>query len=233
MNGNVPKFDKRSLLMIIATVAIAFSTAVQANGNTVTVGIEQIAIPGISGFDNYTNDPNGRRIAELATDANAQLLSFQAQSGPLKRYLIVKVPKAVISEYMTVREFRTYTAYSRDNLKNQEHHADLANKQALERRAPLNAALAPGHDLENIKFDTPVLIGLDRDDNVAFTNTVRTPVTTTVDGKPRSAANVMCTSAILVKGKYIIAQLFAPGEEVEWARSTCNKFVADLAEGNK
>ncbi|SNU82161.1 hypothetical protein [Pandoraea sputorum] len=227
------KLRKKSLLMIIAALAVGISTAVQANGNKVSVGIEQISIPGISDFENYTDDPSGRRIADLVIGSDAKLLSFQAQSGPLKRYLIVKVPRAVISDYMTIREFRTYTAYSRDNFKNQEHIAALSNNQALERRAPLNAALAPGRDLENIKFDTPVPIGIDRDDNVAFTDTVLTPVTVTVDSRRRSVVNAMCTSAILIKGKYIIAQLFAPGGEVEWARSTCNKFVADLAEENK
>lgn len=96
----------------------------------------------------------------------------------------------------------------------------------------MNDTLAPGHDVENLKFDAPILVGIDRDD-VAFTHTKLVPMRLSVDGKPAAAMVVMCASVILVKGKYIIAQLFGPGKEVEWTRSTCNKFVADLAVQNK
>lgn len=226
-------FVKRYLLMIAAALAVAAAPTAQADSNTVTVGDERIVIPAVSGFDNYTDDPKGQRLAAPLIESNAQLLSFQVQPGPLVRYLIVKVPKEIMLQSLTVPEFRTFTAYSRDNIKKQEQYGDLATRQAAERHAQLNDALAPGHDVENLKFDAPILVGIDRDDDVAFTHTKLVPMSLSVDGKPCAAMVVMCASVILVKGKYIIAQLFGPGKEVEWARSTCNKFVADLAVQNK
>jgi hypothetical protein len=226
-------FVKTYLLMIAATLAAAAAPAAQADGNTVTVGVERIAIPAVPGFDNYTDDPKGQQMAAPLIESNAQLLSFQAQLGPIPRYLIVKVPKEIMSQSMSVREFRTFTTYSRANMKNQEQSSDLATQQAAERRAQLNDTFARGHDVENLKFDAPILIGIDRDDDVAFTYTKVVPMKLSIDGQPKATMVVMCASAILVKGKYIIAQLFGPGKEVEWARSTCNKFVADLAVQNK
>lgn len=224
--------SKTQLLVIAAILAVAAVPVARAAGNTVTVGVEKIAIPVVPGFDDYTADPKSQQIAAPLIESNAQLLSFQAQLGPVPRYIIIKVPKAIVSNSMSVHEFRTVTAYSRSNLKNLEQYSDLATQQAAERRAQLNHTLVPGHVVENIKFDAPTLVGIDRDDDVAFTRTEVVPMKIQVDGQPKTSMVVMCASAILVKGKFVIAQLFGPGDEVAWARSTCNKFVTDLAMQN-
>lgn len=202
--------------LIAAALAIAAVPSAQADGNTVTVGEEQIAIPAVPGFDNYTDDPKGQQVASTIIESNAQLLSFQAQPGPLTRYLIVKVPKMVIVHSMSVQEFRGYTAYSRANALKQQQYGDLATQQAAERRTQLNDNFAQGHDIENLKFDAPIMVGIDRDDDVAFTQTKLSPMKFSADGKPVAVMVAMCASSILVKGKYIIAQLFGPAQEVEW-----------------
>jgi hypothetical protein len=234
MNNKALRLLSRTCLLTVAAVlAVAIVPAAHAGGNTVTLGVERIAIPAVPDFENYTDDPKGRQIATLSIESNAQLLSFQASSGPLTRYLIVKVPKEIIAQSMSVREFRHFTAYSRANVKNEKQYGDLATKQAADRLTQLNDALKLRHEIERLKFDAPILMGIDRDDDVAFTHTNLVPMTVTVDGQPSGAMTVMCMSAILVKGKFIIVQLFGPGKEVAWARSTCNKFVADLAAQNK
>lgn len=219
-------------LLAVAAVSIAAAPIARADGNEVTLGNERIAVSAVPGFDNYTNDPKGQEMAGPLIETNAKLVSFQARLGRFPRYLIVKVAKDLVSQSMSVREFRAITGYSRANLKNQKQYSDLATEQAAERRGQLNATVVPGHDLERIQFDAPVLVGIDRDDDVAFTHTNLVPMTVAVDGERKSTTLVMCASAILVKGKFIIAQLFGPASEVAWARSTCNKFVDDLAAQN-
>lgn len=238
MNKKMPGLHTRdcgkAYILVIATVlAVGSIPAAQANENTVTVGAEKITIPAVPSLDDYTTDPKNQRIAASLIESNAQLLSFQAQLGPVPRYLIAKVPKATVSKSMSTLEFRTFTAYSRSNLKNLEQYSDLATRQATERSAQLNQTLAPGHVVEEIKFDAPTLVGIDRDDDVAFTRTEVVPMKFQIDGQPKTSMVVMCASAILVKGKFVIAQLFGPIKEIAWTRSTCNKFVMDLAMQNK
>jgi len=226
-------FGKAHVLMIATALAVGSMPAAQANENTVTVGVDKITIPIAPGLDDYTTDPKSQQIAATLIESNAQFLSFQVRRDRFPRYLIVKVPKALVSKFMTIPEFRTFTAYSRSNLKNLGQYSELATQQATERSAQLNHTLAPGHVVGEVKFDAPTLIGIDRDDDVAFTRTEVVPMKFQIDGQPKTSMVVMCASAILVKGKVIIAQLFGPTQEIEWTRSTCNKFVTDLAIQNK
>lgn len=226
-------FGKLYVLMIATVLAVVPIPAARANDNTVTVGVEKITIPAVPGLDDRTIDPKSQQIAALLIESNAQLLSFQAQLGSIPRYLIVKVPKGGVSKSISTPEFRTFTAYSRSNLKNLEQYSDVATQEATERSTQLNHTLTPGHVVEGIKFDAPTLIGIDRDDNVAFTRTEVVPMNFRIDGQSKTSMVVMCASAILVKGKFVIAQLFGPINEIEWTRSTCNKFVTNFAMENK
>jgi hypothetical protein len=226
-------FGKVYALMLAAVLTVGSMPAAQANDHTVTVGVEKITIPAVSGLDDYTTDPKSQQIAAPLIESNAQLLSFQARLDSAPRYLIVKVPKAIVGKSISTPEFRTFTAYSRSNLKNLERYSDVATQQATEKIAHFNRTLAPMHFVRDIEFGAPTLVSIDRDDDFAFTRTEVVPMQFQIDGQPKTSMVVMCASAILVKGKFVIAQLFGPIKKIEWTRSTCNKFVTDFAMQNK
>ncbi len=201
--------------------------------SSVVLGNQRINIPSAVDLEDYTATPKGQEVAAAMIEPYTQLLSIQAQHGLVHRFFVVKIDKEMISQSLSVPNFRIFTKHSRDQLGKQKQYSDLANLQAKEQGPKMSKALVPGQSLENLKFDAPVVIAVERDDDIAFTDTKLVPMKASVNGKPTQVNAVMCSSLILVKGKLVMTQLYAPQEDTEWARAACRKFVADIAGQNK
>lgn len=148
--------------------------------SSVVIGSQRINIPSAVDLEDYTATPKGQEVAAAMIEPYTHLLSIQSQHGLVHRFFVVKIDKEMISQSLSIRDFRAFTKYSRDQLSKQKQYADLANLQGKEQGPKMNKALVPGQSVENLKFDVPVVIAVERDDNFAYTDTklVNRPGTT-------------------------------------------------------
>lgn len=241
MSHHIPQF-RPGLARLLALAALLAASSALAATVKVTVGGQNLNLPLPPGFvDTATAAPQLKQLSEKQfTSEGSRLLVYgveqaglermkQNQGLPMKRYLLVQVPRQIEGSSATTADFAELKKVL------VQQNATLAKAESKLSALPSGKLAALADDkAKQVQSGFPMNLGVLQDDARVFTTLTLSKFQTKA-GKTGTVRVLTATSYVLVKDKLLHFYLYADfdkGEDAEWLKETTLAWLNSVLQAN-
>lgn len=225
----------RRLALLLATLAAALAAPAAAAPFSVRLGLDRIVVDAPPGFSDTTDlaSPRLQDLAATLTSESNRILVFALTDADhrrftlgdqleARRYMIAVTPRASERERITREQFEALAAESLKDLGEVNNPPDLVKYLADK---PIGRATLLGE----LRREPGV---------ISVMQALRLPPipAAAMFDSPRQQYQVLTTTLLLVRGKTLrlsVFSLFAGPADVEWLKSTTQRWTDDLLRLNR
>lgn len=218
-----------------AVFALMSAGAAIATGERVVlVGHTELYVPTAPGYTDTKLMPDGEKEETVRIEPDAQLVSMQVRHGEMESYILVKTPRDMADQRLSLDDFLKITSQTKASRSTLANFADYANKSAKGREHEVEEAI--GQKIDKLRFGQLALLHRGRDDDDASGYTAAWKADMDTDGQHVVAKFLLCTYVARVKEKLLFIQVHAPQlktGDYKWVSDVCDRYVDDFVAINK
>lgn len=225
----------QSFSKFAALFALLLAGAATAAGErTVMVGYTELYVPVAPGYTDTKQMQDGEKEETVRIEPDAQLVSMQVRHGEMESYILVKTPKAMAEQRLSLDEFLKITAQTKASRSTLANFADYANQSAKGHEREVEEAI--GQKIDKLRFGQLGLLRRGRDDDEASGYTAVWKADMDTGGQHVVMKFLLCTYVARVKEKLVFIQLHAPQfnpGDAKWVSDVCDRYVDGFVAVNK
>jgi hypothetical protein len=208
---------------------------------TVSIGAVEVAVPTHAALSNLSSDGRVWNWASGFMEPSSRLLAvFVSKEEPgladlaIKRYAVVKTPKSFEQRVVTPLQFQDLKRVLRQSAERLATLAERANDQLPSQAGTFSRAIEAR--MENMEIGTPLLVEVQRDDDVSYGYTYIVKMKAEIDGRATAWRTASCNATMLVRGKRLIINTYTAysgNDDLRWLGTTCRELTDAILADNR